>query len=91
MLEMIQRHAVVSPDKLAVEELAKPIDARKLKLDFVAAFNRANESIPKLDAQDLGCLFLDKHGNPLKDLNLVTGKSIRHYGTVKGSWPRVTR
>lgn len=91
LLEMIQRHAIISPDKLTAEALAKPVDPQRLKKDLLAALERAKQSIPKLDPQDIGCLFLDKRGNVLPDPTAATKASLRHFGSVKGSWPRIVK
>src|SRR5690606_17823032 len=90
MLDMINRHAVFTPDLLAAEALVRPIDARKLKSDFLGLLEKSRQTLKHLDPNQIGCLYFDKKGQVVKNLDKLNGKKWSlHYGTVKGSWPRI--
>jgi hypothetical protein len=91
MLDLIQRHAVITPDLLALEALRQPVDPKKLKSDLSRLLTDARRVIPTLDPADLGCIYVDGRGAVLRDLGRIKNKDVtRHFGTVKGSWPRLS-
>ena len=90
LLEMMQRHMIFSPSELAAEALTAPIDPVKLKRELMALVDDARNTLRSVDAKDIGCLFVDRTGNVLKDLvKLDHKKHSPHFGSIKGSWPRV--
>lgn len=91
MLEMIQRHMTFTPVELAAESLTKPVDAQKLKLTLLNLMAETRLVFRSMSPQNIGCVFIDKKGQILKDLSKVSeGKFKVHYGSVKGSWPSVS-
>lgn len=91
MLDLIQRHAIITPDLLALEALRKPVDPKKLKSDLMRLMTQARAVTQTLDPADLGCVYIDKSGSVLRDLGRIKSKDVtRHFGTVKGSWPRLS-
>lgn len=90
MLEMIQRHLTFTPDQLAAESLTKPVDPVKLKKDLLALLERTRKTLQKIPAKNIGCLFTDKKGHVVKDLSkLNLTQHTPHFGSIRGSWPRV--
>ena len=90
MLNMIQRHAIITPDLLALEQLRKELDPVKFKIEFNRLLDRTKKILPQLDPKDIGCIYIDQHGEVLHDIGEIHNKKVtKHYGTVKGSWPRV--
>jgi hypothetical protein len=90
MIEMMQRHMTFTPHELAAESLTKPIDPVKLKKDLLKLVDRTRKVIDKLSADEIGCIFVDKEGRVLKELTDLDRKKHRaHFGSVKGSWPRI--
>jgi hypothetical protein len=90
MLDMIQRHLNFSPDALAAEDLARPVNPKQLKKDFLELLARTRSAIATIDPSDVGFVFLNSNGEVIKDLDgLDRHRAIRHAGTVKGSWPRI--
>lgn len=92
ILEMIQRHAIISPELLGMESLSRPLDPKDVKSDFLKAHAKAKLEIPKFPTKTLGCLFLDKKGEVIRKLeNVEFTKMSCHYGSVRGSWPRIVK
>jgi hypothetical protein len=90
MLEMIQRHMTFTPDQLAAESLTKPVDPIKLKKDLLTLIEQTRKTLQNVSAKNIGCLFTDKKGKVLKDLSkLSQTQHTAHYGTIRGSWPKV--
>ena len=90
MFDMIQRHINFSPDALAAESLARPVDPKKLKKDLLALIDRSRDAVADVPPADLGFVFLNKAGHVIKDIKgLDTKKAFHHSGSVKGSWPRI--
>ena len=90
MLEMIQRHMTFTPDQLAAESLTKPVDPVKLKKELLTLIERTRKTLNSVPANAMGCLFIDKNGDVLKDLsNLKMTHHTPHHGTIRGSWPKV--
>lgn len=90
MIEMMRRHSQFSPPDLQLESLTRPIDPIRLKRDLTARFDAAEAVLRDLPADDVGCLFLDARGQVLKSVPAnKAGRQRRHYGSVRGSWPKV--
>ncbi len=90
MLEMMQRHMIFTPDELAAESLTKPIDPVKLKKDLLRLVDDTRNILKVVAAENIGCLFIDSKGQVLKDLVKIDNKKfVRHFGSVRGSWPRI--
>ena len=91
MLDLIQRHTIITPDLLAVEALRQPVDPKKLKADLSGVLIKARQVIPTLEPLDISCIYVDAKGAVVRDLGRIKSKDVtRHFGTVKGSWPRVS-
>jgi len=92
LLDMVQRHANITPDLLAAESLVHPVDPKELKSQFSAALLEAKRLIGGLILIDLGCVYLDKDGNSLRKFDKPVPKAtLRHFGSVRGAWPRVVK
>ncbi len=90
ILDMILRHSNFSPDLLAAEALARPVDAKQLKQTFLALIADAQETVAKIPPQHIGYLFIDNHGKVIQSLkNLDLDRFKKHMGTVRGSWPLI--
>lgn len=92
LLNLIQRHATFSPDLLNAESLAKKVDPRKLKLDFMTLLDEAKNDLKELDPKDLGCVYINKKNLVVKNPSVSnTQKTLKHFGSIKGSWPQVVQ
>ena len=64
---------------------------QELKERWLEASAAALTLIPRLPSDEVGCLYLDAAGKPVcpdpgsSDFPKLT----RHYGSVKGTWPRI--
>lgn len=88
ILEMIRRHATLTPELIAAEAVNQKIDPVQIKKQFVSLLDRTRKILEGMK-EELGCVFIDDKGNVIRDLN-ETGKSaLKHFGSVKGSWPRL--
>jgi hypothetical protein len=78
-------------EDLVEVRLEKPVNLRELKPQWLSALAEARELISKLPPEELGCLYLDPKGQPVTpDPQAPDFKKLtRHYGSVKGAWPRI--
>lgn len=79
------------PEDLADVRLGKPIDLVATKKAWFAAVQESREWVARLSASELGCLYLDASGKPVcpDPASPEFPKLTRHYGSVKGAWPRI--
>lgn len=79
------------PEDLADVRLGRPIDLVATKQAWFAAVQEARALIARLPVTELGCLYLDAAGNPVRpDPDSPRFAQLtRHYGSVKGAWPRI--
>ena len=90
VLELIQRHSIVTPELLSAEALTKPVDPIGLKRKTLELLEAAKKEIRKYQPKDLGCIYVDEKGSPVRDPLSKSFKNLHpHFGTVKGSWPRL--
>jgi len=78
-------------EDLADIRLGKPIDLAATKARWFEAVDQARSLLGQLPASEVGCLYLDASGKPVcpdpgsPDFARLT----RHYGSLKGAWPRI--
>lgn len=84
ILELISRNARMSPDLLAQQILAEPIDPKKIKLRWIAALRDAHDLIQKMNPEELGCLYINSKGEVS---HTPQPKDKPHFGSVRGCWP----
>ncbi len=79
------------PEDLADVRLAEPVDLVATKQLWMTAVNDARNQVARLPASELGCLYLDATGKPVcpDPASPEFPKLTRHYGSVKGAWPRI--
>jgi hypothetical protein len=85
------RHAVHQPEDLADLTLSEPVTLPKLKERWLEASSAALELIARLPLTGVGCLYLDAAGKPVCPDPAAPDfpKLTRHFGSVKGAWPRI--
>jgi len=71
--------------------LSPPDDLTALKKEFLEMTWDAQRLVEKLPASEMGCLYLDPSRHPVcPDPNAAEfGKLTRHFGSIKGAWPRI--
>jgi hypothetical protein len=89
ILELIDRHSRYQEADLRGENLARPVDLKELKQQWVAARGRAEALFAQLPPDEIGCLYLDPAHRPVTpDPDSPDfPKLIRHRGCVRGAWP----
>ncbi len=89
---MANRHVRYQESDMKAENLARPLDLRELKRQWLAASERAEELFSRLPEQELGCLYLDPDNNPVTpDPAHANFSSLkRHLGSVRGAWPKIS-
>jgi hypothetical protein len=91
ILEMIQRHSIITKDMLENELLHDDVDPILLKKEFVKIFSETEHILSNMNPTDIGCIYINAKGDPLKDLKNISAMTKKHYGSVKGSWPRIVK
>lgn len=91
ILQQTNRHSRYREDDLATEHLARPVELRDLKRQWIEARQAAGDLFDRLPAEDLGCLYLDGSGEPVTPDPCSEGfrDLSRHFGSVRGAWPRL--
>jgi hypothetical protein len=91
LLDQINRHSAFREADLRGENLTRPVDLRELKMQWLAARERAEELCARLPAEELGCLYLDANKQPVTpdpgDVGFASLK--RHRGSVRGVPPEI--
>lgn len=92
LLDQANRHARFQESDLKVENLARAIDLRELKLRWIEARERAESLAAHLPEEELGCLYLDPGNRPVTpdpasaNFNNLT----RHKASIRGAWPKIS-
>jgi hypothetical protein len=92
LLDQTNRHSRFQESDLKSENLARPVDLRELKRQWLEARERAERLFERLPFEELGCLYLDEANNPVTsdpDDPRFPGLK-RHYGSVRGAWPKMS-
>jgi hypothetical protein len=91
ILDLTNRHARYRESDLEEENLARPVDLKDLKQEWLSARERAEALFAQLPPDEIGCLYLDPDHNPVTPD--PTGRDfpglIRHRGSVGGAWPGI--
>src|SRR5947207_2948122 len=65
LLDQTNRHSRFQESDLKAENLARAVDLRELKKQWLAARERAERLCARLPEEELGCLYLDPGNNPV--------------------------
>jgi hypothetical protein len=92
LLDHAGRHVSYTQQDVDRLELREHLDISELKSKWIGAVEEARLLIEKLPAEDAGCLFLDRNGNPVTPAPDAAGfpALVRHRGCFRGSWPAVS-
>lgn len=91
LIQLTNRHSRYQASDLEAENLARPVDLPQLKRRWLAARERAENLFDRLPQDELGCLYIGPTGEPITpdpDSPEFSGLR-RHYGSVRGAWPRI--
>jgi len=90
IVDFMRRNSVIRPEQLEAESVVRRISAPDLKLKWLEILSSAERLISQFPARDLGCLYVDQHGNPADIRSTPDFTTLhRHFGTVGGSWPQI--
>ena len=91
ILNEIVRTSRYRPEDLKNVRLARPLSVVELKQKLLSAVRDAEDLIAHLPASDVGCLYLDAAGQVVTPDPGAAGFAglTRHFGSLRGSWPRV--
>lgn len=69
------------------------VDLRELRRKWLVAAEQAGALISSLPPSEVGCLYLEAAGKPVcpDPASPVFSKLTRHFGSIKGAWPRISR
>jgi hypothetical protein len=92
LLDMANRHTRFQESDLKGELLARPVDFKELKRQWLEARERAESLILRLPADELGCLYLNAANNPVTpNPDSPDFPRLKHHlGSVRGAWPRIS-
>jgi hypothetical protein len=92
LLDETNRHSRFQEGDLKGENLARPVDLKDLKRQWLEARGRAERLFERLPAEELGCLYLDGANKPVAPdpESADFGKLKRHFGCVRGAWPMIS-
>jgi hypothetical protein len=90
LLDLTNRHSRFQEGDLKGVNLAQSIDFRELKNQWLHTRQQAEDLVERLPETELGCLYLDETDKPVTpDPNHVDFPKLkRHYGSVRGAWPK---
>jgi hypothetical protein len=93
IIEWGGRNAIYRSEDLADLALSKPTTLPALKERWMQASREALDLIKRLPLAEVGCLYLDSHGKPVRpDPGADNFASlVRHHGSVRGAWPRIAQ
>lgn len=93
LLEMLKRRGRVRPEELARLDLAVPLVATQIKMDWTAALAEADRFIRSQPADEAGCLYYhEKTGQfvtPSTEGDLPEDPPVPHFGRPGGVLPRL--
>ena len=91
IVDWMRRTSRYTPQEIALARLPQPPDLRAMKMMLLEATEEAAGLFKKLPPADLGCLYLDASGRPVcpNPEAAEFGKLTRHFGSVRGAWPRI--
>lgn len=91
ILDGCRRNSRFPGEDLSKLFLARPIDFKASKQLLIQAADEAESLFKRLPLNDVGCLYLDAAGKPVcPNIDHPDfAKLTRHFGCVKGAWPRL--
>jgi hypothetical protein len=92
LLDQTNRHSRYQESDLKGENLARAVDIKELKKQWLAARERAEKLFERLPVDELGCLYLDQENRPITPdpESSDFGKWLRHRGSIRGAWPKIS-
>ena len=91
ILDWISRHGFYDPEQIKQVNLQQPLDLVKIKREWMQIIEEAGALVQKLPMEEIGCFYLNAAGKPVCPIpdSREFSSLTRHYGSVKGAWPRI--
>jgi hypothetical protein len=89
IVDMANRHSRYRESDLKNTHLVRDVDLKALKRQWISARDEALRLFGRLPEEEVGCLYLDKDGDPVTPDPDSSDFSelIRHRGSAGGAWP----
>ncbi len=91
ILDWMKRNAIYSPEEVKTVDAENRLDLVALKRQWLVAVAEAESLVTRLPSGEIGCLYLNPCGQPVcpdPAASKFAGLA-RHFGSVKGAWPRI--
>jgi hypothetical protein len=91
ILDWSKRHGIYSPEQVKQVNLRQPVDLVQMKREWLQTVAEAEALVGMLPMHEVGCFYLDGQGKPVCPQlgSPEFAKLVRHFGSVKGAWPRI--
>ena len=91
ILDWIKRHTIHSRGQIEQVKLAQPLDLVQMKQEWLQIVSDAESLVAHLPMSEVGCFYLNTDGKPVcpNPDSSEFAKLTRHFGSVKGAWPRI--
>ena len=91
IVDWMRRTSRYTPEEIDKARLPQPPDLVAMKMTLHDAALAAVALFEKLPPAEMGCLYLDANGKPVcpDPDSPEFGKLTRHFGSVRGAWPRI--
>jgi hypothetical protein len=88
VMEFLRRNSLINPATLEDVTFVKPETPLTLKKRWLERLEAAKQLISSLPQQPLGCLYLDRNGQPARG-DVFDPSWTPHFGSVGGAWPKI--
>ena len=91
ILDWIKRHTFHDPEQIKQVSLNQPFDLVRMKQEWLQIIEESEALIARLPMSEVGCFYLDADRKPVcpDPESPDFAKLTRHFGSVKGAWPRI--
>ena len=91
LIALARRFTCYAPNEIPPDWLADRPRLQAMKQEWLQACGEAETLFKQLPPGEVGCLYLDAAGKPVcpDPASPEFPKLTRHYGSVKGAWPRI--
>jgi len=88
LLDRLRRNSRINAATLGGVSLNVDQSPVALKAEWLELFSAAARLIATIPYKTLGCLYLDKNGQPAQG-KIFDPAWVPHFGSVKGTWPKI--
>jgi hypothetical protein len=88
IMDFLRRNSLINDDTLEGVTLVAPETPVTLKAKWLSLFDAANKLISTMPKQPLGCLYLDRNGQPARG-EAFDPTWVPHFGSIGGAWPKI--